>query len=143
MSERIELEVGTAEVGRRLDSALGALSQIGSRAAAQRLIDDAAVTVDGERRAKSHVLSEGERVVVTPQAREMPAPADPSAPNATPLLRTYVRSRPRKMLRCSSRSTEATTICFVAWSTAATAAPTNAARRHARTDGPTRAVSRR
>jgi 23S rRNA pseudouridine1911/1915/1917 synthase len=81
VSDQIELVVGAAEAGQRLDSFLGALSQIGSRAAAQRLIDDAAVTVDDRRRAKSHVLSEGERVAVRLEPRETPAPADPSAPH--------------------------------------------------------------
>jgi 23S rRNA pseudouridine1911/1915/1917 synthase len=81
MSERFELVVAAAEAGQRLDSFVGALSRIGSRAAAQRLIDDSAVTVDGRRRAKSHVLSEGERVVVRLEPRETPTPADPSAPH--------------------------------------------------------------
>jgi 23S rRNA pseudouridine1911/1915/1917 synthase len=39
------------------------------------------VTVDGRRRAKSHALSEGERVVVRLEPRETPTPADPSAPH--------------------------------------------------------------
>jgi 23S rRNA pseudouridine1911/1915/1917 synthase len=81
MSERIELRVGPAEAGKRLDAALGALPQIGSRAAAQRLIDDSAVTVDGQRRAKRHVLSEGERIEVVIDDREPATPADPSAPH--------------------------------------------------------------
>jgi len=79
--ERIELEVGPAEVGKRLDSALAGLPQIGSRAAAQRLIEHEAVTVDGRPRPKRHVLSQGERVEVVIEQRETPTPADPTAPH--------------------------------------------------------------
>ena len=49
MGERIELAVGPADAGQRLDVLLGAVPQVGSRAAAQRLIDEGAVTVDGRR----------------------------------------------------------------------------------------------
>jgi 23S rRNA pseudouridine1911/1915/1917 synthase len=81
MSDRIELVAGAAEAGKRLDSALAALPQIGSRTAAQRLIDASAVTVDGHPRPKRHVLSEGERVEVTIEERATPTPADPTAPH--------------------------------------------------------------
>jgi 23S rRNA pseudouridine1911/1915/1917 synthase len=80
MSGRIELEIGPADAGKRLDVALSAVPQVGSRTAAQRLIDDSAVTVDGQPRPKSHVLQPGERVVATIEEREAPTPADPSAP---------------------------------------------------------------
>src|SRR5256885_1253100 len=46
------------------------------------------------------------------------APPPASAPNATPLLRTFVRSTPKKTLILSPRSTEWITICLVAWSSA-------------------------
>jgi 23S rRNA pseudouridine1911/1915/1917 synthase len=82
MSERFELEIGPGDAGKRLDVALAALPQIGSRTAAQRLIDDAAVTVDGQRRPKRHVLSEGERIEVTIDDRTQAEPEDPSAPHA-------------------------------------------------------------
>jgi 23S rRNA pseudouridine1911/1915/1917 synthase len=77
----MRLRVGAAEAGKRLDVALGALTQIGSRAAAQRLTDAEAVTVDGRVRPKSHVLSEGELIEVVIEDREAAAPADPSAPH--------------------------------------------------------------
>jgi 23S rRNA pseudouridine1911/1915/1917 synthase len=80
--ERIELVAGPAQVGQRLDLLLAALPRIGSRAAAQRLIADGAVTVDGAKRPKSHVLSDGERVEATVASRGAAAPADPSAPHS-------------------------------------------------------------
>ena len=82
MGERIELVVGPAESGKRLDFVLGAVPAIGSRTAAQALIDAAMVTVDGIARPKRHVLSAGERVEATLTERSAPAPADPSAPHA-------------------------------------------------------------
>ncbi len=62
MSARVEFEAGRNQAGVRLDVALGARPEIGSRAVAQRLIDDGRVTVDGERRPKRHPLAPGERV---------------------------------------------------------------------------------
>jgi 23S rRNA pseudouridine1911/1915/1917 synthase len=59
---RIELIAGASEAGERLDVALGAHPDVGSRAAAQRLIDAGRVTVDGEPRQKRHRLQPGERV---------------------------------------------------------------------------------
>ena len=64
MRRRLELVAGAAEEGRRLDTALAADARIGSRAAAQRLIEAGKVAVDGRPRAKRHRLSPGERVVV-------------------------------------------------------------------------------
>jgi 23S rRNA pseudouridine1911/1915/1917 synthase len=71
---RIELTAGPEHVGQRLDVALAAHPDVGSRAAAQRLLDAGAVTVDGRARPKRHRLSAGERVeaVVAP-----PGPVDP------------------------------------------------------------------
>ncbi|MEA2352902.1 MAG: rRNA synthase, partial [Thermoleophilaceae bacterium] len=62
---RFDLEIGPADAGKRLDLVLSSLPRIGSRAAAQRLIRDGAVTVDGVVRPKSHVATEGECVRVT------------------------------------------------------------------------------
>ena len=59
MSEHV---VGPEEAGDRLDVFLA--SRVGSRAAAQRLIDAGLVEVDGAVRPKRHVLSGGERVHV-------------------------------------------------------------------------------
>jgi 23S rRNA pseudouridine1911/1915/1917 synthase len=58
----------------RLDRAVAARAEIGSRSLAERLIADGAVLVDGERRLKSHRLEGGEEVVVDlPEA----APLEP------------------------------------------------------------------
>jgi 23S rRNA pseudouridine1911/1915/1917 synthase len=46
----------------RLDAALAARGEAASRSEAQRMIDAGAVTVDGQRRPKSHRLAEGELV---------------------------------------------------------------------------------
>jgi 23S rRNA pseudouridine1911/1915/1917 synthase len=63
LSDRhIALTAGPSDEGKRLDVALAAHPAIGSRAAAQRLLDAGAVRVDGEPRAKSHRLAPGERV---------------------------------------------------------------------------------
>jgi 23S rRNA pseudouridine1911/1915/1917 synthase len=63
--------VGPEAAGERLDVFLAA--HTGSRAAAQRLIDAGAVTVDGAPKPKRHVLRGGERVEVG----ELPAEAEP------------------------------------------------------------------
>jgi 23S rRNA pseudouridine1911/1915/1917 synthase len=59
----------------RLDRAVAGRPEVGSRAAAERLIARGAVLVDGEPRPKSHRLEGGEEVVV-----ELPAAAPPLAP---------------------------------------------------------------
>ena len=79
---RIELVAGAAEHGARLDVALGGRPEVGSRAAAQRLIDAGAVTVDGRARPKRHLLSEGERVVAIVERSETALPADTAAPHS-------------------------------------------------------------
>ncbi len=56
---------GEAE-GTRLDSFLAAVEEVGSRSAAQRLLEDGSVTVDDEARPKSHRVSAGEVVAVSP-----------------------------------------------------------------------------
>ena len=63
--------------GERLDAFLGGLDPVGSRSAAQRLIEAGAVTVDGSVRAKRHALAEGARVRV-----ELPGAPDPADPRA-------------------------------------------------------------
>ena len=72
-----ELVVGPEDAGERLDVFLARTA--GSRAAAQRLIVAGLVEVDGERRAKRHVVAAGERVRVAPEP-EAPAPDIPDAP---------------------------------------------------------------
>jgi len=61
-----------AQAGARLDVALGERPEIGSRAAAQRLIEAGLVTVDGAPRQKRHRLVAGERI-------EARTPASPAA----------------------------------------------------------------
>ena len=65
-----ELTVPGDAAGERLDVFLA--GHAGSRAAAQRLIDAGRVAVDGELRAKRHVLAGGERIVVTGAAAAAP-----------------------------------------------------------------------
>ena len=79
---RIELVAGATEHGARLDVALGGRPEVGSRAAAQRLIDAGAVTVDGRARPKRHLLSEGERVVAIVERSETTLPADTARPHS-------------------------------------------------------------
>jgi 23S rRNA pseudouridine1911/1915/1917 synthase len=69
-----ELRIAPEQAGERLDVVLG--EHVGSRSAAQRLIDDGRVTVDGEVRAKRHRVAAGELVAWA--APEAPAPIDPA-----------------------------------------------------------------
>ena len=71
-----ELVVGPDAAGERLDVFLARTA--GSRTAAQRLIAAGLVLVDGEPRAKRHVVAAGERVRVAPEP-QAPAPAVPDA----------------------------------------------------------------
>jgi 23S rRNA pseudouridine1911/1915/1917 synthase len=72
-----ELNAGPEAAGERLDVFLA--QHAGSRAAAQRLIDGGHVTVDGEPRAKRHVLAGGELVRVEEPDAAPPAQAVPEA----------------------------------------------------------------
>jgi 23S rRNA pseudouridine1911/1915/1917 synthase len=72
-----ELTAGAEAAGERLDAFLA--PHAGSRAAAQRLIDGGQVTVDGEVKAKRHVLAGGELVRVDEPAVAEPAAAVPDA----------------------------------------------------------------
>ena len=65
----LRLRVPDAAAGERLDRFLATATEIGSRAAAERLLEEGHVRVDGERRAKSHRLAGGEEVEL-----ELPAP---------------------------------------------------------------------
>jgi len=73
----LRLVVSAAAAGQRLDSLLA--EPVGSRAAAQRLIDAGLVLVDGHRRPKRHAVGAGSRVVV---AAAQPSPAPPGVPVA-------------------------------------------------------------
>lgn len=59
------VDVGTEDVGLRLDQFLAVQSGVGSRAAAERLVRRGHVTVDGMPRPKSYRLSAGESVRYT------------------------------------------------------------------------------
>src|SRR3954452_14759359 len=59
------------------------------------------------------------------------SPPPPNAPNATPLLRTFVSSMPKNMLRDCHRSSECITSCLFAWSRASRTSAAAAARSHA------------
>jgi 23S rRNA pseudouridine1911/1915/1917 synthase len=69
--------------GRRLDQALAVRAEVGSRAAAERLIEQGHVLVDGRPQRKRHRLSAGERVVVRLEPR-LPAPGDVAAGEGVP-----------------------------------------------------------
>jgi 23S rRNA pseudouridine1911/1915/1917 synthase len=60
----LRFTVADADAGTRLDSALAARHEIGTRSLAERLLEDGAVTVDGEGKQKSHRLDSGSVVVV-------------------------------------------------------------------------------
>jgi 23S rRNA pseudouridine1911/1915/1917 synthase len=62
----MRVEVGGADAGERLDRFLAARPEIGSRAAAERLLAAGAVVVDGVPRAKSHRLEAGAAVEFAP-----------------------------------------------------------------------------
>ena len=70
----IDLTIEPEAAGERLDAALAGREGIASRAAARRLIDSGAVTVDGEPRPPSFRLAGGERVRVEPPPEPAPAP---------------------------------------------------------------------
>jgi 23S rRNA pseudouridine1911/1915/1917 synthase len=57
------------EAAGRLDRFLAGLDAVGSRAAAERLLAEGGVTVDGEPRPKSHQLAGGEEVAFAPSER--------------------------------------------------------------------------
>jgi len=60
----LRFAVADADAGSRLDRALAARPEIGTRSLAERLLVDGAVTVDGATRQKSHRLEPGSVVVV-------------------------------------------------------------------------------
>ena len=70
MSEPVRIDAGEGEAGERLDVVVGAA--VGSRSAAARLISDGRVIVDGRRRAKRHVVSDGETIVIHAARRGAP-----------------------------------------------------------------------
>ncbi len=67
MEALLRIEVDAAAEGERLDQLLAGAGGIGSRAKAQRLIEEGLVTVDGEPRPKRHRVAAGELVEVAPE----------------------------------------------------------------------------
>ena len=76
---RVELVAAERDAGRRLDAVLAGHPAVPSRAAAQRLIDSGAVTVDGQRRPKGWRVGAGERVAAA--IPEPPAKGPAVAPH--------------------------------------------------------------
>ena len=103
MTEPLELVVPAAAAGERLDHFLGAVEAVGSRAAAQRLIERGAVTVDGAARQKRHRLSAGETI----REHESPFDAAGSGLHVSRLL-DLMHDKPRwtKCPRASLRAME-------------------------------------
>jgi 23S rRNA pseudouridine1911/1915/1917 synthase len=64
VGERLTLAVPRSAAGERLDRFLAAVGDVGSRAAAERLLANRKVLVDGTARPKSHRLVGGERLEV-------------------------------------------------------------------------------
>jgi 23S rRNA pseudouridine1911/1915/1917 synthase len=75
--------VAADAAGERVDVALARHEAVGSRAAAQRLLDAGAVTVDGAVRPKNHRLAAGERVEagIEERAAVDPGPAGEGVPH--------------------------------------------------------------
>src|SRR5207253_4335104 len=69
----LRLRVPDSAAGERLDRFLAGLPEVGSRAAAERLLAAGDVRVDGAPQSKSHRLAGGEQVELEPPAA---APAD-------------------------------------------------------------------
>jgi 23S rRNA pseudouridine1911/1915/1917 synthase len=74
----MKLVVPPQAAGERLDRFLAGCKGVGSRAAAERLLGDGSVLVDGTRRAKSHRLEGGEELdVELPERRESALEPEP------------------------------------------------------------------
>jgi 23S rRNA pseudouridine1911/1915/1917 synthase len=71
MNATVRLAVPPSAAGERLDRFLAGLEEVGSRAAAERLLAEGKVRIDGERRPKSHRLAGREELVLdAPERRE-------------------------------------------------------------------------
>jgi 23S rRNA pseudouridine1911/1915/1917 synthase len=75
----VRASAGAERAGTRLDAAVGAMEEVGSRAEAQRLIDAGRVLVDGEPRPKRHRLTADEVIEVRP----LPPPVSELVPEAS------------------------------------------------------------
>jgi 23S rRNA pseudouridine1911/1915/1917 synthase len=67
------VDVPPEAAGMRLDRWLAGLPEVGSRGAAERLLEAGGVVVDGAALGKSHKLAGGERVELTPVSEELVA----------------------------------------------------------------------
>ena len=65
-SDLTAVRVPAEAAGERLDRFLASLPEVGSRAAAERLLAQTGALVDGEPRPKSHRLAGGEEVELEP-----------------------------------------------------------------------------
>jgi 23S rRNA pseudouridine1911/1915/1917 synthase len=80
MRPRVRAAVPSEAAGERLDRFLGGLEEVGSRAAAERLVAGGTVRVDGGQRPKSHRLVGGEEVSFeAPERRGTELEAEPVA----------------------------------------------------------------
>jgi 23S rRNA pseudouridine1911/1915/1917 synthase len=73
----LRFAVADEDAGSRLDRALAARSEIGTRSLAEQLVGTGAVTVDGSVRPKSHRLEHGSVVVVELPARDAGLVSEP------------------------------------------------------------------
>jgi 23S rRNA pseudouridine1911/1915/1917 synthase len=80
-ARRVVFAATSDQAGRRLDAVLAAVDGVGSRAAAQRLIESGAVTVNGTARAKRYLLERGDEV----RADLGPPPPEPGVIDAQDL----------------------------------------------------------
>jgi 23S rRNA pseudouridine1911/1915/1917 synthase len=76
------VRVPETAAGTRLDRFLADLEDVGTRAAAERLLSGGSVTVDGAARAKSHKLEGGEEVAYEPPVAEAIVPVELDVPVA-------------------------------------------------------------
>jgi 23S rRNA pseudouridine1911/1915/1917 synthase len=74
----VKLRVPESSAGERLDRFLASLEEVGSRGAAERLLQSDRVLVDGRALGKSHRLEGGEEVELEPEARPEPKLAQES-----------------------------------------------------------------
>ena len=79
MTEVVRHNVRGEEAGMRLDQLLGTLEALPSRSAAQKLINDGSVRVNGEIASKRHSVRAGERIEIYLADAEADAELTPEA----------------------------------------------------------------
>lgn len=70
MQRALKVTVGPSAAGKRIDSFLGGLTEVGSRSQAQKLLTSGKVTVDGELARKSHTVMPGQEIAVLLEEEE-------------------------------------------------------------------------